>query len=472
MRRFACMLGLILAVQMWTSPAYARFQPPTCKDAFSHEQEIEQGKKAAAQVYQQMPVLPDSNPVSQYIEQLGMKLASYAPGYKWPFNFHVADVSDVNAFALPGGTVFVNLGTIQAAETEAQLAGVMAHEISHVVMRHSTCNETKQRSESLWAGLGQLAAGVLLPGAAGAIAQEGIGLGTGLHFLKMSRTDEQQADLLGTDILYDASYDPRGLPQFFEIIEGKYGQGGAQFLSDHPNPGNRIGYVDDEIASLPPKAHYIKTSAQFQHIKSIVAGMHAYTSKEVASGVWKHQSPNQTVESGVQQPSAPVARVDWKPAGTWQQFQGDGYSISYPGNWKLYSDNSGGATIAPAGGIVESGPSGGSDVTYGLLIGQFQPQGGADLTAATQQLLSRLQSGNPQLKPGTPNAVTVNGVKGQSVDCSNGDAAEGGRAEHDWIVTLPQTNGVVRYLVFVAPQADFGNLQPTFESILRTVHLT
>src|ERR1700742_1243892 len=178
------------------SPAlWARFQPRPCKNAFAEQQEITEGQKVAAQVWKQMPVLPDSNPVSQYVQQLGVKLAQYAPGYKWPYNFHVVNAEDINAFALPGGSIFVNLGTIQAAETEAQLAGVMAHEISHVVMRHATCNITKQQGQAPWWALGQLAAGVLLPGAGGVLAAQGVGAAAGMTFLKMGRDAEKQADL-------------------------------------------------------------------------------------------------------------------------------------------------------------------------------------------------------------------------------------------------------------------------------------
>jgi predicted Zn-dependent protease len=194
---------------------WARYIPHPCKNAFTEQQEITEGQKAAQEVFKQMPILPDSDPVSQYVQQLGARLVQQAPGYKWPYNFHVANVEDINAFALPGGAVFVNLGTIQAAETEAQLAGVMAHEISHVAQRHSTCNITKQQMPSLLAGLGQIAAGIALGGAAGAVVQQGIGLTAGLSFLRMSRDAEKQADLMGTDILYDAGYDPRALPQFF-----------------------------------------------------------------------------------------------------------------------------------------------------------------------------------------------------------------------------------------------------------------
>jgi len=269
-------------------PAKA-FDPPVCRNAFTQQQEITEGQKVAAQVYQQMPVLKDSDPVAVYVRQLGAKLAGQAPGYEWPYNFHVVSSGDINAFALPGGSIFINLATVQVAESEAQLAGVMAHEISHVVMRHSTCNITKQQKAGLWYGLAQLGAGVVLGGdsALGGAAQQAIGMGAGLHFLRMGRDAERQADLLGTDILYSAGYDPRGMPQFFEIIQGKYGSGGSQFLSDHPNPGNRTEYVNAEIAKLPPRQKNTKTTAEFDRIHFLAAQRKPLTGKEIQAGAWK-----------------------------------------------------------------------------------------------------------------------------------------------------------------------------------------
>ena len=196
-------------------PAEARFRPTPCKNPYTDQQEVQLGYKTMKQVYEQQPILPDSDPVSRYVQSLGMKLVEYAPGYRWPYQFHVVNAADINAFALPGGSIFVNLGTIQAAKDEAQLAGVMAHEISHVVQRHSTCNIARQQVPSILAGLGGALAGILLPGTAGVLAQQGISSVAGLTFLRMSRDDEKQADLMGTDILYDAGYDPRALPQFF-----------------------------------------------------------------------------------------------------------------------------------------------------------------------------------------------------------------------------------------------------------------
>jgi hypothetical protein len=409
-----------------------------------------------------MPVLPDTDPVSQYVQRLGARLVEYAPGYKWPYNFHVVNVEDINAFALPGGSIFVNVGSIQAAETEAQLAGVMAHEISHVAQRHSTCNLTRQRTPSLLAGLGQIAAGVVLGGAAGAVVQQGIGLTAGLSFLRMSRDSEKQADLMGTDILYDAGYDPRALPQFFEVIEGKYGAGGSQFMSDHPNPGNRVGYVNDEIDTLPYRSSYVKTSAEFTRIKKTLAGMHPYTAKQVASGVWKQQGGNAPAAG-----AASLERLNesqWAPQGDWQTLQGDGFTISYPGNWKGVTSGPS-ALIAPPGGV-----SAHDAVGYGVLGGRFQPPQLGEIAAETDQLVTQLKQQNPQMQPGAAADITVNQVRGRSVAMTNSGAA-GGDTEHDWLVALPETAGTLRYVVFVAPEADFDALRPIFERMLRSLKL-
>ena len=441
----------------------ARYNPRPCKNAFTEQQETTEGQKAAQEVFKQMPVLPDSDPVSRYIQQLGMRLVAYAPGYKWPYNFHVVNVEEINAFALPGGSIFVNVGTIRAAETEAQLAGVMAHEISHVAQRHSTCNMTKQQMPSLLAGLGQIAAGIALGGAAGAAVQQGIGLTAGLSFLRMSRESEKQADLMGTDILYDAGYDPRAMPQFFEVIQGKSGEGGAQFLSDHPNPGNRVGYVNDEIDTLPRRASYKKTSAEFTRIKKVVAGMRPYTAKQVASGVWRRQGGG-NAPAPAASPLPRLTESQWTPQGNWQTLEGDGFTVSYPGNWKgIVSGAS--ALVAPPGG---TGPQ--DAVGYGMLSGRFQPPQLSETAVETDQLVAQLKQQNPQLNPGPASDVVVNQVRGRSLEATNSGAAGGG-TERDWLVTLPEPSGTLRYVVFVAPDADFNALRPTFERMLGTLKL-
>ncbi len=291
-RGFA-LAALACAVSIST-PAWARFVPVVCKTNMAQDAEITQGKEYAAQVYGQQPVLPETDPVTRYVQALGAKLVATAPltpGLTEPyaFTFHVVASSEINAFALPGGAIFVNLGTVQAAENEAQLAGVMAHEISHVVMRHSVCNQQAQKKKSVMYGLGSLGAKAAMGDTAnGQLAQKGIGTLQGLDFLHMSRGDEQQADLLGVGILYDAGYDPRGLPQFFETIQAKYGPGGHQFLSDHPNPGNRQEYTKAEIATLPPpKGTPVVTTAAFTKAHDVAVKETTLSSTEMKTGAWR-----------------------------------------------------------------------------------------------------------------------------------------------------------------------------------------
>jgi hypothetical protein len=447
-------VALLLLVQA----SFGEVKVKPCRNNYTPEQQIQMGQKAAQQVYKQMPVLPDSNAVTKYVQRLGKKLTAYAPGYQWPYNFHVANVAEINAFALPGGTVFVNLGTIQAADTEAQLAGVMAHEISHVVLQHSVCNASKEQKVGILAGIGQIAAGVLVGGAAGQLAAQGIGMTAGLGFLKMSRGAEREADLLGVKILYDAGYDPRAMAQFFETLQAKYGEGDAQFLSDHPNPGNRTEYVEKETDSLPPRTNYVKTTPEFAAIKKLVATMHPYTSKQVSSGVWKNQNPNQTYQ----------VKADLDTSGSWRTVLSDGFSMAAPANWQAYKGQDGGSTLAPTGGIVQQA-DGTPAVVYGVVAGVYRPQRQhMALNLALAALVADVQHDNPGLAAGPQTDVTGNGVSGRGVECRNPDA-NNGAGERDWVVAFPQPDGNVRYLVFVAPMKDFDAFRPAFERMAQSV---
>ena len=463
---------VLLFVTLTAVPrADARVELQPCKNGISPQQQIELGQKAVQQVDQQMPVLPDSDRVTKYVQTLGQKLASEAPGYPWPYNFHVVNVADINAFALPGGAIFVNLGTIQAASNEAQLAAVMAHEISHVVLQHSVCNLEKERRVGIFAGLGQIASGILLGDSTlGALAQKGIGLTAGLSFLRMGRDAEQQADLEGVGILYDAGYDPRAMPQFFETIQAKYGKGGAQFLSDHPNPGNRTEYVDREISSFVAKPQYLKNSTQFTQIHKVVANMRAYTSKEVDSGVWKKKDPNQTVSTGVNQydaSSPPNTRIDTTTPQQWTTFRGSGFTMQVPSTWGA-AGNQTSAMVAPPGGITPNANGQGGNLVYGVLTDVSQPDqaSGGDMFNG---LLSELTRQNPGLQPGSPTGISVGGVQAQAVH-SVDRSANGGRGEHDWIVGVPLSQ-TMRYFVFVTPEPDFEAMRPTFEKILNSVRV-
>src|SRR5215467_3615374 len=148
--------------------------PDRVKPHMTRDEQMKLGLQAAAQVYKQMPVLPDSSPETQYIQTLGKKLVSTIPADRsWPFQFHVVAQKEINAFALPGGPMFVNIGTITAADNEAELAGVMAHEMSHVYMQHSAKQVAKAKKTGIFAGIAEAVAGATLGGVGGELVQEG-----------------------------------------------------------------------------------------------------------------------------------------------------------------------------------------------------------------------------------------------------------------------------------------------------------
>jgi predicted Zn-dependent protease len=176
----------------------------------------------------------------------------------------------INAFALPGGPIFVNSGLIAAAENEAQVAGVLAHEIAHVALRHATSQASKANLLQFPAAL---AAAMIGQGSVGAqLGQMGLGLGLNALMLRYSRGAEEEADALGARIMAAAGYNPLEMARFFEKLEGEGGPRAPQFLSSHPNPGNRVKDVQAEIQALPP-GNYTRTgdAASFRHAKQRVA---------------------------------------------------------------------------------------------------------------------------------------------------------------------------------------------------------
>ena len=448
------MFALILIVFLSASPCLeARVEPTHGFDIFSQEEEIQLGKQNAAEVMKQLPVLPDSDPVTQYVQKLGGRLAARAPGYQWPYNFHVVNVKEINAFALPGGPIFVNLGTIQAADNEAQLAGVMSHEISHVVQRHGTRAASKQMGAQLpLAILGGLMGNSTLAKA----AEMGISFGVGSYFLKNSRQSESEADLLGTDIMYDSGYQPQQMAAFFEKLEKQMGAGANsminQFMSDHPNPGNRADAVTREVKTLMART-YLPDSNDFREIKTRVAGMKPMSSAEVAAAQ-KQGGPSDAV-----------------PSTNLKVFTHNEYQISYPENWQVFGDQTSSVTIAPRSGVSQKA------VAYGVMIANYQPEeAGESLDTSTHELIAGLRQSNPDLKQiGRDETIRTKSVTGKSAELIGSspikDAQGKALQERDWLVAIGRRDGSLLYLVFISPDKDFASLRPAFEGMLRTLQV-
>ncbi len=242
---------------------------------FSKQQDVQLGEEAATQVRKEKDVIKD--PVlTTYVNRIGKRLASSQEAQRsgFPFTFEVIADPTINAFALPGGPMFIHTGLLKAVDNEAQLAGVMGHEMAHVILRHGTNQASKANLIELPAALaGQMAGKNSMMGQ---LAQLGIGLGANSVLLKFSRTDESQADLTGAHIMAEAGYDPMEMAHFFTKLSspGKGFAGSvAQFMSDHPNPDNRERAIEQE-ARLLPAQKYGYESGDFKRMKSVAMNIH------------------------------------------------------------------------------------------------------------------------------------------------------------------------------------------------------
>jgi len=445
--------ALLLATTLLLLPnaAAQRTQLKPGWNMFSPQQDVELGKKAALDAAKQLP-LCNAPKVDAYLTQLGMRLASKLPagGVQYPFEFHCVNDKAINAFALPGGYVFINRGVIESADNEAQLAAVMAHELSHVALRHGTNQATKAQAAQGFLGI---ASGIFGGSTGGALLTELGAFAAGGVLLRYSRTAESQADVMGTQVLYDAGYDPRAMAQFFEKLEAETkGKNPPEFLSDHPNPEHRVGRVDEEIERLGGiPANAKRDSAEFEAIKREV----------LALPVVKKPVP------GVANAATPPP----PPSSNFATYEANSYTIKYPDNWKKYPDSNGsGVSFAPEGGVLDDG-SGHAALAYGLIIGVAQIQGDPKdsnaLENGTRQVLQDLQKSNPKMKiQRQGERVRLNAKPGLSTYLIN-DSPAGG-LETDWIITVLRPEGLYSFIC-VAPQSAYSNYDKTFSSILDSV---
>src|SRR5690348_7913879 len=312
-RLLALFLAFLIAQPVWLFAAvHTPELPNPGQVSLSRDQQQQLGLKAMGEVYQQMPVLPDSSPVTKYVQQLGKKLEKVIPQqYTWPYQFHVVEQKEINAFALPGGPIFINVGTITAADNEAELAGVMAHEMSHVYMQHSAKQMKQNVVPSILAGVGQVL-GSMMGGVGGAVASIGGQMAGGMLSMKYSRGDEAQADAVGAIIMWKAGYNPKAMAEFFQKLEKEGGSGGPQFLSDHPNPGNRVEAVDKEIANWPRK-NLQENNPPFNVAKQEATRIQAYSAQEIAQGAKSGRWAQENRKNGSIPGNVPVSSTT--PAG-------------------------------------------------------------------------------------------------------------------------------------------------------------
>jgi beta-barrel assembly-enhancing protease len=433
---------LLLTCVPGTWAQRSNLKPPW--NMYSPETDVQVGKQNAEFLKKRLPLCNDPK-VDAYLTKLGLKLVAKLPtrGVQYPWEFHCVNSKEINAFALPGGYVFVNRGAIEVSDNEAQLAAVMAHELSHVALRHGTAQASKAQ---IMQGAAGIFGGLFGGSTGGALLTQGVALGAGSVLLHYSRSDETQADVLGTQALYDSGYDPRAMAQFFEKLEAEtQGKNPPQFLSDHPNPGNRVERVDEEIDKLGGvPANAKRDSAEFEAVKREVLALPV-----------------------VKAPTVATAGAAPAPSGSFVEYQTSAYALKVPENWTK-SEDKGSVTFAPDGGIAQSG-----SLAYGVIVSLKQVQADTSehaLENATQALIRELGKTNPGLKvTREPGRVQLNGRPGLSTYLTN--ASPAGGQEVDWLVTVVQPQGFVSFLC-VAPQAAYPEYEKTFTAILDSVRFT
>ena len=287
-RRSAILVAVLAALSTLSTSTFAddKKNPKNDPDAigdrkvgdgvnfYSLEREIALGKGLAQEVEREAKVIDDPV-IAEYVNRVGQNLVRNSDA-KVPFTIKVLDTEEVNAFALPGGFFFVNSGLILKTESEAELAGVMAHEIAHVAARHGTRQATKGQLMQI----GALAAMIATGGWAGYAIQQGAGVLIPMGYLTFTRTYEREADFYGLQYMYKAGYDPTAFVDFFEKIETleKKKPGSiAKVFSTHPMTDDRIKAAQAEIQKdLPPRPEYVVNTSEFNDVKARLAMMHGH----------------------------------------------------------------------------------------------------------------------------------------------------------------------------------------------------
>ncbi|HJQ69380.1 MAG TPA: M48 family metallopeptidase [Blastocatellia bacterium] len=464
LRRFKTGASLLMLCALLALPLGALGQTPikAPSNKFSINDDVKLGREAATEVERQLPIMNDRN-IQSYVEEIGQRLVENIPSqFRHPefrYSFKVVDARDINAFALPGGFTYVNRGLIEAASTEGELAGVMAHEISHVALRHGTAQAAKAQKYQ-WGALGGAVLGAIIGGGLGSVVAQGSQLGIGAYFLKFSRDYERQADLLGAQMMAGAGYDPRDLANMFRTIERESGGGGPEWLSSHPNPGNRYEAINREADMLRVR-NVNQDNSEFNGIRARLRDMpRARSMQEIAQN-------GQRYPQGGGGSQRPVGRVEY-PSTRYRTITGGNvFRLAVPENWRELGGNNS-ITFAPEGAYGDV--SGQFVFTHGAMVGVERAQG-RNLREATENFLRQLAQGNPNLRQQSGyQRGAIDRREALAVTFSNVSDVTG-RTEGLTVYTAMLRNGDLFYLVGVAPREEFGNYQRTFDTILRSVQL-
>ncbi|MGQ0736196.1 MAG: M48 family metallopeptidase [Acidobacteriota bacterium] len=440
------------------------------RNKYTPAQDVQIGQEAAAEVRRELPLLDDDR-VSAWVERVGRDLVRAIPqqfsNREFRYTFEVVNQAEINAFALPGGPMFLHRGMIEAAKTQGETAGVMAHEISHVALRHGTAQATKGQRFQIGAVAGQVL-GAIVGGAAGSVIAQTSSFGLGAYFLKFGREYERQADLLGAQIMARAGYDPRHMAEMFRTIEAKSGgSGGPEWLSSHPSPGNRYEAIMREAGMLRIEGR-MPSDEEFTAIHARLRGLPpAFTAEQIARA--KASGRRLPTGGGRAEPTTSRGGVD-PPSSRYQQLRvGDFMRLQVPANWRQVSDR-GSVTFAPDGAFYR-GRGGQDGFTHGFQVGVVSGEAHSH-QEGTDELLESLQRANPRLsrQGGGYIRERIGGRTALSTTLRNVSEATGG-AEAVGLSTLLLRDGSLLYFISVAPQDELATYDATFQRMKQSIEI-
>lgn len=453
----AALLWSLLVLPMATMAQTAVRMP---KNKYKVHDDIKLGVDASRQVEQQFPILNDGM-VDNYVEDVGARLVSAIPAEfrhnEFRYEFDVVNARDINAFALPGGPMYVNRGMIEAARNEGEMAGVMAHEIAHVALRHATAQATKQGSWKNQLGMiGMILGGAVVGGQTG--AQLGM-LGAQAWMTKYSREYETQADILGARIMADAGYDPRDLANMFRTIAQEGGGRGPDWLSSHPNPDNRYQNINREAQYLRVSSNPVKVTREFSRVQERLRSMpRAMTMAEI------ERSGQRTGGAGNPTAGGRYTRNVQLPSRSYKTYRsGNWVSLNVPNNWREFSTSSQ-VTFAPEGAYGDNG------ITHGAMMGV--EQGSGSLYSYTQEYIQGLAQANSYLRQqGGLQRATLGGRTAYAGVLS-GRSPVTGETEVVTVYVTQLRSGEMFWLATVAPQDETYSYNNAFRTMINSIRLS
>lgn len=471
-------LAVMMVMTLMAGVAEAQTKINPGWNMFSAQQDVEIGAQSAAEAERQLPILRDAD-VENYVNRIGQRLAQNAGGPQFQYRFRVVNASDINAFALPGGYIYLNRGIIENAKNEGEVAGVLAHEIAHSALRHGT----HQASKAYAAQAGLQILGGLLGGKVGNNTAQILntvgGVGLNALFLKFSRELETQADVRGAQILAASGYTPADMVSFFNTLAKVDTARKTTWLSHHPAPPDRIARIEKERQLLRESSTPTQNVSQLASIQRDLRGHgNAPTMAQIAQG----QTSNPPMTSGTTNNSGSIGRVA-APSSTFKQYsnRNGAYQIAYPSNWRVYDSGGFGVTIAPEGGVGSI--SGRTEVVYGLIVNHYEPSGNAarqslrstgsvTLQSATNDLIAQIQQTSPHLRvlSGSGQQLQLDGRTALAASL-RGTNPNTRLSERVTLVTRALSDGHLIYMVFVTPEAEARNYSGVLNKIVQSVNV-